>query len=162
MATENTTVKLSLRKSYLENYLRFIFDTKQGPIPIVRTEALGKYIFSRIRYSETPIHTAHEGHQVEITLPKSGSFTTQNHFPYFTAEDMLFINDFIVSSSYLDFRLAVNTGCNDLNMDRKKVISMYSDLIYGEDKYEMLKKDDYRRRQKVTKWLHESTKALGY
>lgn len=155
-------IKISLRKSYYENYLRFVFDTPEGPIPIIRTEAVGKYIFSRLRYSPTPVHQNHPGHQVEIILPKNGSCSAPSHFPYFTVEDTLFINDFINASSYLDFRLIVNTGCNDLNMDRKRVIGLYSDLIFGEDKYEMLKKDDYRRRQKVTKWLHQSAKTLGY
>jgi hypothetical protein len=155
-------ITVILRKRYFENYLRFIFDTPEGPIMINRDHELGKYLFSRVRYSHLKNKTDITGCPVELILPANGNDCSRTNFIYYSVDDMARINDFIESSAYLDLRMMIDIGNKDLKMDRKTIISIFSDAIYGEDKYEMLKKDEYRKRKKVVFWLKKSAKQLGY
>lgn len=155
------SIKLNLRKSYYQNYLRFIFSCPEGPIKINRDEDLGKYLFSRVRSSDTPVKPV-DGFHVDLILPVHSNDCTKYHFAYYSAEDMVRINDFIEATAYQDFRMMVQAGTIDLKMDRKTVISVFSDLIFGEDKFEMLKKDEYRKRRRLLEWLQSSAKQLGY
>ena len=155
------TVKLQLRKPYFENYLRFVFDNPEGTIKVKRDDNLGKYLFSRVRYSNTPPCKL-EGQVISLIMPAHGCDTSRYQFMYFSAEDIVRINDYIESSAYMDFRMMVQTGTVDLKMDRKTVISVFSDLIYGEDKFEMLKKEEYRKRKKLREWLSKSAKSFSY
>ncbi len=155
------TVKLLLRKPYYENYIRFIFGAPEGTIKVKRDEILGKYLFSRISYSDV-VPSAPEGSVINLVMPAHECDSSRFRFMYFTDEDMVRINDFIHASAYLDFRTMILVGVHDLKMDRKTVISMFSDLIYGEDKFEMLKKDEYRKRKKMHEWLVQSAKTMNY
>lgn len=161
MSDESTkTIKLQLRKPYYEHYLRFIFQCPEGPIRVNRDEYMGKFIFSRVRYSDTPVKEAPGS--INLVLPAHGCDYSRFRFLFFTADDMVRINDYIESMAYLDFRMMVQTGVIDLKMDRKTVISVFSDLVYGDDKYEMLKKDEYRKRKKMFQFLQKSAKELSY
>lgn len=155
------TVKLVLRKPYYENYIRFIFECPEGSIKVKRDEILGRYLFSRVSYSDS-IPVTGDGLVIDLVMPAHECDSSRFRFMHFTEEDTIRINDFIHSSAYLDFRTMVQVGVHDLKMDRKTVISMFSDLIYGEDKFEMLKKDEYRKRKKMHKWLLDSAKAMNY
>lgn len=155
------TIYLQVRKPYYENYLRYVFDIDDGPIKVKRDEELGKYLFSRVRFSDVPVAKPH-GQVVSLILPAHGCDSSRYQFLYFSTEDMVRINDYIDSSAYLDFRMMVQTGTVDLKMDRKTVISAFSDLIFGEDKFEMLKKDEYRKRKKLKEWLKKSAKAFCF
>lgn len=155
-------IRLFLKKPYFENYLRFIFESNEGPILINRDHEIGKYLFSRIRYSNCRTKIEHNGHSVEIVLPANRNDCSRSNFIYYNSDDMIRINDFIESSAYLDLRMMIDVGNRDLKMDRKTIISVFSDAIYGEDKYEMLKKDEYRKRKKIVEWLKKSSKQLGY
>lgn len=160
--TSDRNITLFLRKPYFENYLRFIFDTPEGAIIVNRDHELGKYLFSRVRYSHNKSKAESTGHPVQLILPANGTDCSRTNFIYYTADDMARINDFLESSAYLDLRMMIDIGNKDLKMDRKTIISIFSDTIYGEDKYEMLKKDEYRKRKKVVDWLKKSAKNLGY
>jgi len=156
-------IQLNLKKPYFENYLRFVFEVPEGPIIINRDHEIGKYLFSRVRYSNNKAKLPPAtGYQVELILPANGNDCSRSNFIYYSLDDMSRINDFIESSAYLDLRMMINVGNNDLKMDRKTVISIFSDTVYGEDKYEMLKKDEYRKRKKVVEWLKKSAKQMGY
>jgi len=157
----NRSIILNLRKSYFENYIRFIFKTQDNqPICVNREHELGKYLFSRVRYSNNKPQLETSGYPVELILPAHGNDGCRNNFIYYTADDMARINDFIDSTAYLDFRMCVYTGTIDLKIDRKVVISVFSDLVFGEDKFEMLKKDEYRKRKKLFDWIKKSTKEF--
>ncbi len=163
---KDRTICLILKKSYYENYLRFLFDSPTDDIIVKRDHEVGKYLFSRVRYCHPSelknfIRKNETGHQLQLVMPAHGNDLSRNYCAYFTADDMARINDFIESSAYLDFRMMVQTGNIDLKMDRKTVIEIYSDLIFREDKYEMLKKDEWRKRKKIREWLKNSAKALS-
>lgn len=160
--TTDRTIRIFLRKAYFENYLRFIFDSHEGAIIINRDHEIGKYLFSRVRYSNSLSKVECSGHPVEIILPANKNDCSRTNFIYYTTDDLQRINDFIESSAYLDLRMMIDIGSRDLKMDRKTIISVFSDAIYGEDKYEMLKKDEYRKRKKIVDWLKKSAKSLGY
>lgn len=62
MITDNTrSISLVLRKPFFESYLRYLFKTPTGPIKVSRTEEMGKYIYSRVRYSPLPIKKSEVG-----------------------------------------------------------------------------------------------------
>lgn len=153
------SIKLRLRKSYYENYLRFAFNCPEGTIKINRDEDIGLYLFSRVRYSDVPVKQIPDD-SISLLLPVH--HLDRSGFVYYTADDMARINDYIEATANLDFRMMVQTGTIDLKMDRKTVISIFSDIVFGEDKYEMLKKDEYRKRKKLMIWLRSTAKHLGY
>ncbi|KAF0200610.1 MAG: hypothetical protein FD170_3359 [Bacteroidetes bacterium] len=163
--TENRTIKLVLRKSSSENYLRFVFNSPAGqPVVITRDHELGQYLFSRVRTGGSVRYRKpdFEGIEINLIMPAHGNDCGRHKFSLYSQEDMVRINDYIESCAYLDFRMMVQTGNIDLKMDKKTVISIYSDLFYGEDKYEMLKKDEYRKRKKIKELLQSAAKSLNY
>jgi hypothetical protein len=160
---ESRVIHLSLRKPFLENYLRFVFNSQEkGTIKITRCEEIGKYLYSRVRYSDYPQRKPKSQYLLELLLPDHPLDVSHNHFIYFTEDDQVRINDYIEAIAYLDFRTTVQVGSRDLKVDRKVVINLFSNLVFGEDKYEMLKKDEYRRRKKVEDWLLKSIQVFGY
>jgi hypothetical protein len=158
-------IDLILKKQSSENYLRFIFNTPSGStIQVNRDHEVGQYLFSRIRtcsFKKRRLDSA-TGIIAKLQMPTHGNDCGRNCLSYYSAEDMVRINDYIEASAYLDFRMMVQTGNIDLKMDRKTVIEIYSDLIFGEDKYEMLKKDEYRKRKKIREYLQTAAKAFNY
>jgi hypothetical protein len=95
-------------------------------------------------------------------MPSGETDGSNQHFLYYSPEDIQRINDFLSSSSSLDFRMMVHVGTNELNIDRKTVISIFSGVMFDDDKYEMLKKKEYRKRLKTREFLLNSIKTLGY
>lgn len=165
MITDNTrSIALLLRKPFYENYLRHLFKSPCGPIKVSRTDEIGKYLYSRVRYSPLPLPVKRikQSHVINLVLPDHPTDMSHYHFIYYNEDDMVRINDFIEAIAYLDFRLMVQVGTNEMELDRKKVISLFSERIFGEDKYEMLKKDEYRRRKKMEEWLFQSVQQFGY
>lgn len=160
------SIELIIRKQSSENYLRFIFNSPPGnTIQVNRDHEAGQYLFSRIRtcsLDKRKQESSTPGIRVSLQMPAHGNDCGRSCYSYYSTEDMVRINDYIEASAYLDFRMMVQTGNIDLKMDRKTVIAIYSDLIFGEDKYEMLKKDEYRKRKKIREWLQSSAKAFNY
>jgi hypothetical protein len=57
----------------------------------------------------------------------------------------------------------LHSGVVDLNLNRKTVIEIFSDMVYGDaDKYDMLQKDEYRKRRKVQEFILMASKKYGY
>lgn len=160
--TESRIIHLALRKPSFENYLRFIFSNPKGPIKVTRCEEIGKYLYSRIRYNDYPQRKLKSGYSIELIMPDHPLDQSDNHFIYFTEDDQIRINDYIESIAYLDFRTTVQVGSNDMKIDRKWIINIFSNLVFGEDKYEMLKKNDYRRRKKIQNWILKSVQVFRY
>lgn len=159
METNVRSIQLSLRKPFFENYLRHVFCSPEGPVKVTRTEEIGKYIYSRVRYSELP-KKGKPG--VELIMPHHECDLSQYYFIHFTEDDVVRINDYLEAMLYLDFRSNIQVGSNDMKINRKTIISIFSNLVFGEDKFEMLKKDEYRRRKKMEEWLMESVQKFGY
>jgi hypothetical protein len=160
--SSNRTIYLSIRKPFFENYLRYMFSCPEGPIKVNRSEEIGKYLYSRVRYTTLPQGQPKSGNVIQLILPDHPLDQSSYRFINYTEDDMSRINDFIEATAYLDFRMTVQVGSNDLKVDRKFAINIFSNVIFGEDKYEMLKKDEYRRRKKVHEWLLKSIQEFGY
>lgn len=162
--SRDRTITLPLNKPHIEKYLRYIFRApKKGPIQVFRDHEAGKYLYSRVRYT-TPDQLPRQktGHQVELVLPAHGNDLSRNHCIYYTADDITRINDYLEAIAYLDFRQMVHTGVHDLRMTRKMVIEIFSDMVYGTDKYEMLKKDEYRRRKRAQAFIMKVKSEFSY
>ncbi|MDA3943691.1 MAG: hypothetical protein PF694_09160 [Bacteroidetes bacterium] len=166
MNNTDRTILLPLRKPYFEKYLRFVFKShRTGIIEVNRHAELGKYLYSRVRYCEPDkVPDYHEQYNVaSLKMPAVGTDLSRNHFMYYNADDITRINDFIESISYLDFRLMVHSGVVDLNLNRKTVIEIFSDMVYGDaDKYDMLKKDEYRKRRRIQEFILTASKNYAY
>jgi len=160
--SNNRIIHLPLRKAYFANYLRHEFGVcSTDDIRISRLKPLGKYIFSMVRYSDLPMSKP-IGEIATIVLPNHELDRCDYRFVYFSTEDVERINDFIEAQSYLDFRSFMQVGTNDLKIDRKTVINLFTERVLGEDKFEMLKKDDYRRRKKMGDFLLKSIQEFEY
>lgn len=163
MNNTDRLIQLPLRKKYHENYLRYIFQSPTGPIPINRNEDVGKYLYSRVRYcdpSQLPVNN--DQHSVALIMPSTPTDLSRNYCLYYTADDVARINDFIESSAYLEFRLLIQAGVHDLQMNRKLIIEVFSDLILGTDRYEALKKDEYRKRKKIHAFIRNASQSFNY
>ncbi len=156
------TINFELKKPWYLNYLKFVFDDESEPVKINRNEELGQYLFSRVRSAQLPIQCMHDKPFVKLIMPNHGLDTGKYKFLYYSAEDVVRISDYIESMAYIDLRSMIATGSIDLKMDKKTVIALFSNIIYGEDRYETLKKDEYRKRQKLSKWMRTSAKEFGY
>jgi hypothetical protein len=101
-------------------------------------------------------------HVVQLILPHHETDMSDKHFISYTEDDIVRINDFIESCAKLDFKSCVQVGIDDLNINRKVIINLFSNLIFGDDKFEMLKKEEYRRRKKFEDWIVKSAQEYGY
>ena len=157
------TIILPLLKPWYRNYLKFAFESEdENPLRINRNIELGKYLFSMVRSSPLPIKFPGTQNHIKLMLPDNRYDTGQYKFMYYMTEDVVRISDYIESSAYSDLRSLISAGNIDLGMNKKQVIEIFSNIIYGEDLYERIRKDEYRKRQKHLKWLNKSAKELGY
>jgi hypothetical protein len=159
--TESRVIHLAIRKPFFESYLRHIFTCPEGRIKITRCDDIGKFLYSRVRYTDRPIKKP-TGQMVQLILPHHETDMSDKHFISYTEDDMVRINDYIEACAYLDFRTYIQVGRNDMKIDRKVVVNIFSNVILGEDKYEMLVKDEYRRRKKIHDFLIKSIQEFGY
>lgn len=162
-STTYKTVSLELRKPWYINYLQYVFgyDEDLGIIKINRDEVLGRYILSMIRFSYKPVKLKSEAEYIKLVIPNRND-TARFSFTYFTNDDITRISDAIEALAYIDSRSIIHSAHIDLGMSKKNIMYIYSTMIYGEEKYEAMKKDEQRKRQKQIKWLKKSAKELGY
>lgn len=157
------TIILPLIKPWYRNYLKFSFESdNDNPLKVNRSNELGKYLFSMVRASSLPIKFPTDEDHIKLILSDHKNDTGKYKFLYYTTEDVKRISDFIESTAYIDLRSLISAGTIDLGMNKKTVIEIFSNIIYGEDLYETIRKDDYRKRQKHLKWLAKSANELGY
>ncbi len=156
------TINLELKKPWYLNYLKYVFGDDSEPIKINRNEEIGQYLFSRVRTAQFPVQIMLDRPYVKLIMPNNELDTAKYKFMYYSAEDVIRISDYIESMAYIDLRSMIATGSIDLEMDKKTVMSIYSQLIYGDDRYETLKKDEYRKRKKMKLWLQKTAKEFGY
>lgn len=163
----DTLITLPLRKEVHEDYLRYVFKSRKSvPVQLNRDEDLGRYITSRIRYSDTPVRAdIPSGHEpVDLLLPKSTLSTAANRFVFFTAEDVQMINDYISADFSIFFRQFMSSG-QHMGIEQKDLIEAFlvgCRIRLDGRKFEMLKKKDYRFRMKIHDFVAESMKAIGY
>lgn len=159
--TVYSTIQLKIRKPYFENYLRWVFNSPEGDIKINRDEILGKFLFSMAKTSNIPIKKRNQSGIVKLIMPSHICDDRSKYRSiYYTVDDENHINDFIESSAFMDLRMMIQTARLDMGMDRKTVIKIYCEMIFGENKYEALQKYEYRRRKRALDYLRVTAKAL--
>ena len=161
-STTYRTIKLELKKDWYINYLKFVFACDSDPIKVNRNEQLGKLLFSMVRSSSVPLHFKNDKPFCKLIMPDHKHDTGKYKFMYYTDEDVERISDYIEAMAYIDHRSMIATGRNDLGMNKKTVVSIFSTMIYGDDCYEALVKDEYRKRKRFVSWLQKSAKEFGY
>lgn len=133
---------------------------QKGPVQIFRNNEIGKYICSRIRYSNLPVR---QSSGTIIHLPKTTLESGNSYYLYFTVEDQKKINDFIASSFSIYFRSYMLIG-DEYNIQKKILIEALIDelnLHNNETIYENLKKSDYRNRKKIKKFVLKTVELTG-
>lgn len=153
-------LRLRLRKDYFEPYLRKKFATKPGePIAIDRKTSLGKFIHSHAKSYEFPTSKTTDG-TTEIVLSDYKYSYQNRRFIGFDKDDVEKINDYLEAHVELEIREMMVVGL-ELGLNRKTIISTFIEAILGTEKYEMIKKDDYRRRKKAEELLVQHVQMLG-
>jgi len=156
------TINLELKKDWYINYLKFVFDADDEPIKIKRSEDLGKFLHSRVRTSRFPIPKPVPGTKfVKLIMPDHPNTNDKRRFMYYSAEDVSKIGDYIEACAHLDHWSMVSVG-REMGMNRKTIISAFSTLIFGEDSYDALIKDEYRKRKNKVLRLVKMAKEFGY
>ncbi len=149
---------LKLSNKLNEAFLRMKFSAnKTGPIRIERKDEIGKYISSRVRYSNLPVNS--EG--TELILPKTTLESGNNYFLYFSIEDQRKINDYLTAQFNIFFHNFMFKG-NSLGIKKKVLIeSMISQLNLKNDStiFDNLKKNDYRLRKKIENFISETVQT---
>lgn len=160
--TTYRTINLTLKKDWYLNYLKFIFDSDDEPIKVKRTEELGKFLFSRVRTSRFPIPKPYPGTRfVKLVMPNHSNSTEKYKFLYYTEEDVCKISDYIEAAAHLDHWSMVSVG-REMGMNRKTIISVFSTVIFGDDSFDALSKDEYRKRKNKVLRLVKLAKEFGY
>lgn len=160
-------IKLNIRKEEHEDYLRFVFSSqRRGPITIDRGKDLGKYLISRVRYSELPqpFKTPKGEFPVDLILPERGLRTASYHYVHFPAEDQDKINDFITSEFNQFFRGYMLAG-EEMHIEYKDLIEAFMlgiGIRNPGTKFDTLKKKDYRHRDKIHKIMVETLQRIDY
>ncbi len=162
----SSNLLLPLKKDILIDYLRFVFCApRTGPIELNRTEDVGKYISSMVRSSQLPVkQICPEDYQtVELIVPDSTFSTAKNHFLYFRREDIEMINDHLMADFSIFFRRFMLIG-DDIGIQQKDLLEAIiagCKIRINEQKFEMLKKKDYRYRTKIYNYVVNSVKAIN-
>lgn len=156
---DNRIIYLPVNKASFINFLRYEFQCPDGDIRVTRNSNTGRYLYSRVRYSDLP--PAHpSGAHVRLIMPAHELDQSHYRFISFSSDDIVRINDYIEAVAYLDFRMMVQVGAHELHVDKKTVINVFSEMVLGEEKYEQLKKYEYRRRLKVKNFLRNAVESL--
>src|SRR4030042_4028165 len=87
----------NLKKRYLEDFIRFIFESKEGgEIVLTKTHELGRAIVAKVDNLKYPKHREYKKGDVIFCIPVSDAGETFN-FLYITRENEERINDEIES-----------------------------------------------------------------
>jgi len=152
--------KLQITNPTHEAFLRAVMDARRtGPIPISRANEIGKYICSRIRYSNLPVR---QSSGTTLILPRTTLESGDRYYLYFTVEDQKKINDFLLSEFNLFFRSYMLIG-DQHRIQKKTLIEAFItayNLENNETVYESLKKSDYRNRKKMIEFIQKSIQSI--
>ncbi len=152
--------KLQITNQINEAFLRMSMNAKKtGFIQISRTSEIGKYICSRIRYSNLPVS---QSSGTLLHIPKRTLESANSYYIYFTVEDQKKINDFITSEFTRFFRNYMLIGA-EYNIQKKILLEAFiSDLNLQNNGtvYQNLKKSDYRNRKKMQQFVIKSVQSV--
>lgn len=154
------TLHIRLRKDYYESYLRKKFKAKANePIRIDRSNAVGKFIHAHVRQFELPVRKDHS-HTTSIVLSEFKYAYADRRFLGINRDDMEKVNDFLDAQIELEQREMIIVG-KELGYDTQYAISVFVEHVIGCEKFEMVKKSDYRLRQKNINILLSNVQCVG-
>lgn len=161
----SSEIKLVLKKQEIEDFLRYTFDSKCGPIRINRSTDIGRFIHSMVRKKEFPISpTIYPGETiVRLILPENRTSTDEWKYIHFTREDMDRINDFLLASFNIFFQSYMLLG-DGYNIDHKHLLEAFlvgANIRDVGKKFETLKKKDYRKRKRMHDFLLNTLQSIG-
>lgn len=153
-------VKLHLKNKVNEDYLRWVFNSRKGHIPIRSKQDIGKFIISKVCTSTTP-QISHGENHITILLPLN-HFKESKTFLYFDDFATEQINKAINFYFNSDFRQFCLSGA-EKGIQKHIIITAFirlHNLTNTKDLYERLKKKDYRRRKMVDEFLVKGVKYI--
>ena len=149
--------EISINKEILIDYFKYLFKEEDGVFQISSTKDIGKYLISRVSYSDTPVKSIPGS--IKIKLPKTANSTGENKYLYYTKEAIEKINFELDAIFSIDFDRYYLQGLK-LNLQQKEIISDYilsRNLISAGGDIERLKKRKYREDiknlEKMTRFL---------
>ncbi|MFK5856583.1 MAG: hypothetical protein QM503_10660 [Bacteroidota bacterium] len=152
--------KLQITNQINEAFLRMSMNAKKtGFIQITRSNEIGKYICSRLRYSNLPVR---QSSGIIIHLPYYTLESGNSYYLYFTVEDQKKINDFLASEFNRFFRNYMLIGA-EYNIQKKILLEAFiADLNLQNNStvYQNLKKSDYRNRKKMTEFVKKAVQSV--
>lgn len=166
LTKQTPSVILPVEKDIIADYLRFLFNSSRNrPVQLSRKQPEGKYICSMIRYSTKPVKTRNKDcrNNIVLFLPKGTLSTAENHFTYFTEEDIERINDHLESSFDIFFR-SFSVAGEVIGIQKKDVIEAFivgTRMKFDDKIFERFKKNDYRFRLKMYNFLLKAAKDAG-
>lgn len=158
--SQDQVIHLRLRKDYFEPYLRKKFNAKSNqPIRIDRTNPIGKFIHAHVSQFEFPVRKDNT-HTTSIVLSDFRYAYADRRFLGIRRDDMEKINDYIEAQIELEQREMIIVG-KELGFDIQFAISVFLEQVLGCEKFEMVKKSDYRLRKKNIELLCSSVQRVG-
>lgn len=153
---------ISITKPILIDFFKYLFKLENGIYTITSTKDIGKYLISRVSYSDNPIKQLPGS--IKIKLPKTTNSTAQNKYLYYTKEDLEKINFELDATFSIDFDRFYLQGLK-LKMHQKEIISDYilsRNLISAQGDIEQLKKRKYREELKNLEKMTRFFKNRSY
>ena len=117
-----------------------------GTINILRTNPIGKYICSRINFSNIPVK---QSSGTFLDIPYTSCHSKDIYYLYFTIEDQIRINDLIYSLFVIHFREIMMEG-REMGLSLHNIVTGFIiDLKLHDDSfvYDRLMKQNYRNRR---------------
>lgn len=153
-------IKLQFTNKTNEAFLRLAMQSnKAGSIFISRKSEIGKYICSRVRYSNLPVK---QSSGTWLDIPYATSKSKDIYYLYFSVEDQKRINDYLEAMFNIFFREVMLEG-REKGIKYISVLESYMEGIKLTDDnkiYERLKKFDYRNRKKAFDFIEEMIQLL--
>jgi hypothetical protein len=144
-------IKCYIKSEVFRNYLAYHFAQSDGAFQVFRSSQLGRYIISRIRYSEKKVEFKEDENTVTFKLPNSSALPSiQTKFCYFTSEDMRLIEDYIDCIFYVDFK-EYYLWSRQHGLQQKQAIQNFlitRKIVSRIGDYDTLKKFEYRQEKK--------------
>jgi len=154
-----------IKKQILIDFLNYLFQEKENnALKISTTKDVGKFLVSRVSYSDIPVLKENNKNLVPIVLPKNAFISCEKKFCYYTKEDTEKINYELEATFNIDFDRFYLEG-QKLKMNQKEIISSYifsRNLESLEGDIETLKKRKYREEVKKFEILNQYFKNKSY
>lgn len=155
---------LYFRKDLIAEFFVSQFSKRnKNTITLSRTNDLGKYVFSMIKYSPVPVTQKTEPGAINIIveLPEVHGSTSHCHFPVLTKDDMIKINDYVSVIFNLKFQQYMLMG-EKLKMNQKNSVDIFLKIHnLNCEKFAGLKKKDYRDRKEIEKEIEKLAKTFA-